>query len=110
PQGSTGPVGPGNTIYGELIIDNNSSGTSIPTQNTFVKITGFSVDEFLGTTCTGGATSTIVVNTAGVFQTLCVLSISSPSGSGHIFQFQIFKNNSGIADHTAIIRLATTDA
>lgn len=113
-QGPQGPAGVFPTpTYGELTITGNVSATSLPSQNTWVQVTGGSIwslgDDF--SQMAGGLPAgTLTASNPASVVVLSILSFSViPGNNGVTFQVGIFKNGSLITEHVAQFIAATTD-
>jgi len=97
PTGPTGPTGPAGTpTFGELIIDASATPTAIPTQNTFVIVTGWTADQTSLVTL-DGPNGTITPTVGAEYETHCTFDFSCTAG--HRYKFQLFKNGNPIAGH-----------
>lgn len=102
PTGYTGPQGPpvsaNSSSVGELNITSTSTPLSLTLQNTFYKITGWTVGIFNSGTTPSSTNSNIVINSAGIYQTLANISYI-PGGNAHTFVFAVFLNGNQISGH-----------
>jgi collagen type I alpha len=106
--GNTGsPAIAGASVYGEMTLDNNSTATTLTTQNTFYKQTaGWVAGDLNGMTFTGS--DALTAGYAIAMETLFTGSFSSSGGANQTFQVAIFQNNSIITDHIAQFKLDST--
>ncbi len=109
PQGNVGPTGV--NVYGEMTITNNSTATTLTTQNTWYPITaswnlGDDFNQMTGNTAVGSLTCT-ANSAAQANETLASLSLNFGNAS-ETYQLAVFKNGNLITEHETELSGTTT--
>ena len=100
--GYTGPQGPSvpanSSSCGELNIYNVTSFLTLTTQNTYYKITGFSLGTYNSGVTPSAVNNNMVINSAGIYQTLFTCSFSFGNNAS-IYSFSLFVNGVQFPSH-----------
>jgi hypothetical protein len=112
PFGTTGPQGPtvpaNSSSVGELTIASAGTPLTLTLQNTFYKITGWTVGTFNSGTSPSSTNSNIVINSAGIYQTLASISFSF-GGNAHIYNFSFFINGVQVPGHQSASQVSNAN-
>ena len=112
PTGYTGPQGPpvpaNSSSVGELFIPSTSTSLTLTLQNTFYQIIGWTVGTFNSGTSPSSTNSNIVINSAGIYQTLASISFSF-GGNAHIYNFSFFINGVQVPGHQSVSQVSNAN-